>query len=385
MRIRESFHHLPVVIALALLVPSLMPVTGCAPKKDPATTDTTAKALSIGPENYAVAAEGRIETGPAISGTLTPKQKATVRAQLAGAVLQTYVEQGQSVGAGTLLARLDDRAMRDAVVSAQSAVKNAQSSLDVAERDEKRQTTLFQAGAISERDLDNARKNTIAAQAALAQARAQLVSAQKQITFTEVHAPFAGKVSEKLVNTGDIVQNGGAMYTIVQPSSMQLEAQIPADQLSVVKVGAPVQFSVTGYPDRVFNGTITRINPSADPATRQVRVYAEIPNTGGTLVGDLFAEGRVATVARTTLTVPTTAIDRRLMKPAVHRLNGGKVEKIDVGLGVLDEHTGRVEILSGIRAGDTVLTGAAMEISAGTAIRILPPSAAPRAEQTSAR
>jgi RND family efflux transporter MFP subunit len=240
---------------------------------------------------------------------------------------------------------------------------------------------LKEAGAISERDLDNARRNSIAAQAqlaqaqaALAQARSQLVAAQKQLAFTQVHAPFSGKVSEKLANTGDIVQSGSAMYTIVEPSSMQLEALIPANQLSFVKVGLPVQFRVTGYPNQLFNGTITRINPSADPATRQVRIYAEIPNSGGTLVGELFAEGRVSTQARTTLMLPTNAIDRRLMKPAVLRLNGGKVERVDVGLGLLDERSGRIEVLSGVHAGDTVLVGPAQQITPGTIVRVLPSS-----------
>jgi hypothetical protein len=100
MGMRVSFHCLPAAVAVALLIPALAPMQGCKPgAKGPAGKDSSAvPKLSLGPENFAVAIEGRIETGPSISGTLTPRQKATVRAQLSGAVLATFVEQGESVG-----------------------------------------------------------------------------------------------------------------------------------------------------------------------------------------------------------------------------------------------------------------------------------------------
>ena len=94
-------------------------------------------------------------------------------------------------------------------------------------------------------------------------------------------APFSGIVSARQVSAGDIVQIGAMLYTVVNPATMRLEASVPADQLSAVHVGAPVDFSVNGYPGRAFTGRITRINPVADPATRQVRIIASLPNASG--------------------------------------------------------------------------------------------------------
>src|SRR5258708_28570087 len=72
---------------------------------------------------------------------------------------------------------------------------------------------------------------------------------------------------------------------------MRLGASVPAEQLSQVRVGMPVEFKVTGYPTRTFLGRITRVNPTADAATRQVKIIAAIPNSGNTLVGGVFLEG----------------------------------------------------------------------------------------------
>jgi RND family efflux transporter MFP subunit len=359
-------------VILALVLPVLV---GCKPKA-PADSKQVERPVVLGPENYTVVVQRRLETGPTLSGSLRPKKEATMRAQISGEVLSTYAEQGQAVGDGTLLAQIDDRTIRSSVESAQSALANAQNSYNVTKRDQERMEALLKAGAISERDVDNARRATIAAQASVVQAQSQLTAAQKQLSYAQVRAPFVGRVSAKLISTGDIVQPGNAMYTVVDPSSMELQGSLPADQLSLIHVGDAIEFNVSGYPDRTFTGRITRINPTADPATRQVQVFAELPNGANNLVGDLFAEGRITTQARNTLTVPSAAIDRKLMQPAVMRVRGGKVERIQVTLGLTDTRTDRVEILSGAQIGDTLLIGPALSTAVGTKIQFMQGTAA---------
>ena len=285
-------------------------------------------------------------------------------------MLQTYVEEGQRVAAGTPLVRLDDAAVRDAAISARSAVASARAQAEVAQRNLQRAEQLLAAGAIAERDVESARSGNAAAQAQLASARALQASAEKNLSNTFVRAPFAGVVSQRSVSAGDVVQSGGALVTVVQPSSMRLEASVPADQLSSVRVGLPVQFTVSGYPGRTFDGRITRVAPTADPATRQVRIIASIPNDRGGLVGGLFAEGRVSSESRNAPVVPLNAVDQRGLAPFVMRLKNGKAEKTEVKLGIQDPATESVEVQSGLMPGDTVLLGAAQGISAGTPVKV---------------
>src|SRR5262249_381315 len=159
----------------------------------------------------------------------------------------------------------------------------------------------------------------------LANARAMLANAQKQQDKTQIAAPFSGVVSARQVSAGDVVQPGGALYTIVNPATMRLEASVPADALADVHQGAPVQFTVNGYPDRKFTGHVTRINPIADPATRQVRIIVSLPNQGNTLVGGLFADGHVSSETHTAPVVPISAVDERGLHPYVVVLRGGQV------------------------------------------------------------
>ena len=356
-----------------LLLPALMAGAGC--HKSGKAGDSAAKQqppMVLGPEDVAVVARGPVQSGPAITGTLAAQRQATVRAQISGSILTVLAEPGQAVRQGETLARLDSTSLTEAYSSARVAVTSARASVALNQRELERQRSLLQAGAVAQRAVETAQQNLVVARATLAQYESQLANAQKQLAYTVVAAPFSGVVSDRPVAAGDVVQPGTAIYTIVDPSSLQLEASIPAEQIGQLKVGSPVTFNVTGYASRTFRGLISRINPAADPTTRQVRVYAELPNAGNDLVAGLYAEGRVESQSREGLTVPTGAIDRRMAKPAVMLVRDGKVARVDVEIGLQDDREQRVEILHGVAAGDVVLLGAAQEIQVGTPVQLAP-------------
>ena len=366
------------IVLAAVVFTGLFSVAGCRRGAEAASAEEAAKTgMTIGTENIAIVAQGTLMSGPAISGALIPEREATVRAQLSGSVLQTYAEPGQSVRPGQLLVSIDATGVQDAFLSARAGVTSASNSADIAARDLARSQKLLAAGAIAEREIEQVRRNAIAANAALADARARLASAQRQLNNTRVVAPISGIVSERPVSAGDVVQAGTALITVVDPSSMRLEASVPADQLASVRVGVPVTFTVTGYPGREITGRITRVNPTADPATRQVRITVSIPNAEGRLVGGLFANGRLASESRTGLVAPLSAIDARSGTPGVLRIRQAKVERVPVQVGIRDEGAEKIELLSGVQAGDTLLLGAAQGITPGTIVRVSAPSDRP--------
>ncbi len=141
-----------------------------------------------------------------------------------------------------------------------------------------------------------------------------------------------------------------------------------------MRVGLPVEFTVAGYGDRRFTGRVIRVNPTADPATRQVRIIAQIPNAGAALVSGLFAEGRVASETRTAPLVPQGAVDERGVRPAVMRIRNGKVERVEVDLGIRDAQTEMFEVTAGLVPGDTVLLGTARGLSPGTPVKVSTPA-----------
>lgn len=358
------------VVPRALLLVAA-PLAACGRSGGPAVTAGSG-AQAIGPDNIAVVLTDSLRAGPAISGTLVADREARLRAEVAGAVLDTYAEPGERVAAGTLLAKLDDAAIRDAAQSARSAVAQAQLASDQAARELRRARTLAAAGAVAERDVEVAERAASGAQAALADAQARVASAEKALRTTGVRAPFAGVVAERTVSPGDIVAPGSALYTVMDPRSLRVEADVPTAALVDVRVGAPVVFRVNGS-DRELAGRVTRVVPMVNPQTRQVRLLASVPNTAGVLVAGLFVEGRVVAEVRPGLIVPEQAVDQTGVVAQVMRLKGGKVERVEVTVGVRDEARERVEITRGLAAGDTVLLGAARGISVGTQVTVSAP------------
>ena len=223
--------------------------------------------------------------------------------------------------------------LREAFLSAKSAVTQAQLAADIAHREAGRSEKLLAAGAIAENALETARRNDLAAQAALDDAKSRLASAQKNLDNTVIKAPYDGVVSERQVNAGDIVSPGSALFTLVDPGTMRLEGAVPADQLGLVHVGSPVRFSVTGYPGRNSRAPITNVYPSADPMTRQVRLYVRIPNAGNGLVAGTVRDGTRDERDAPGAHVPASAVDQRGVQPLVTRLKNGKAEVVEVALG----------------------------------------------------
>ena len=352
-----------------LLAGSAVGVTACG-KKDNANAQAPEQPTLITPENISLVDTMRIANGPALSGELAAEKSAQVRAEVSGSVVQVYVETGERVSAGTPLARIDATTASAAELSARTGVTAVEASAAQAKKELDRSERLNAAGAIADRDLENARLTYSTAMAQLANVKSAYAQASKQLRSATVRAPFAGIVAAKAVSAGDVVSPGAALFTIVDPKSMRLEAAVPAAQIGQIRIGMPVAFKVSGYSDRSFMGKVTRVSPVADPTTRQVMILAAIPNEKGTLVGGLFAEGRVNAESRSALVLPSTAIDQRGATPAVMRLRGGRVERVPVVLGIRDDQRENYEITKGLQRGDTVLVGAALAIGEGKQVRI---------------
>lgn len=354
----------------AVVLAGLLLAAGCNRGEEAPEAAATPPPVTVGAESVSAVKTEEIRTGPRISGQLSAERDATVRAEVGGSLIEAPYEEGQQVRKGAVLARITARDLSEAVVSAQASVRSAENALKVAESELRRTESLVSGGALAQRDLEMARNAVATAQSQLAAARARGAAAQAQLSDTTVRSPISGVVSDKAVNAGDVVTPGTALYTVIDPSSMRLEASVPSERIGELRVGLQVQFTVRGYEGQKFEGRIARISPSADPATRQVPIFVTIPNAGGRLIAGLFAEGRVETQAHRGLVVPENAVDSSGTSPAVTRVRDGKAERIEVKLGLRDGDTERVEVVSGLAEGDVLLIGAARGITPGTPVAV---------------
>jgi RND family efflux transporter MFP subunit len=341
----------------------------CRAQKTADATETLAPVV-IGPENITVVAETTLVDGPSISGSLGAEREARVRAELGGSVLQVFAEPGQAVKQGQVLAQIEPQTAREQAAFTDALVRSLQNDLRLQQRNLERDKRLAEAGAVSTRAVEADSLAVSQAEASLAEANARQVVARRSLERATVRAPFAGIVSEQTASVGDVVKDGAELFTIVDPSSLRLEAQVPAEALQGLKVGTPVQFTVSGFRDERLTGRVTRIYPSVDPATRQVKILVTVPNPRQQLVVGLFAEGRVVASSRKGLTIPKAALDLKGVRPMVVQLDSGRLRHAEVALGLEDAVAELVEVTKGLAPGDTIILGSSRGLPEGTPAKV---------------
>lgn len=311
----------------------------------------------------------RITGGIVLTGTLNPERIVQVRTQVPGIVSRLAVDRGDPIRTGQLIAVIQAEGIRSAAAGALAQVSAAEANLALARQRLESSRTLYQRGAISQIDLQTAEAAYEAAQGQLAAARAQAASASESARRASITSPIAGEVSGRHVNQGEVVNPGDPLITVVNTRELELAGQVPVQSAARVQRGQRVEFTVDAYPGQVFEGVVARVEPTADPATRQVGVYLRLPNPNGRIVGGVFATGRVLSeITDSVLAVPSGAVRTQDAGTYVWVIEENRLERRPVVTGVRDDATGMVEIVSGLSAGDRVLAvpGSVQE---GTVVR----------------
>jgi membrane fusion protein, multidrug efflux system len=349
------------VFALAL--------AACSKGADPQKAAQAAAPLLVSAEDVAVIRSNALASGPAITGTIQPERRADLRAEVQAIVLEVLKENGDAVKRGDLLVRLDSTAIRDALMSAEAAARASQQAFDQAERQYERMKTLRASGMASAQALDDAEGRRNSAQSDVEGAKARLVLARQQLARTEVRAPFDGLVSERKASAGDTAQVGKELLKVIDPNSMRFEALMSSDAVGEVQAGQTVHFRVNGYGDEEFAGRVRRVNPAANPTTRQVEVLVDFVGEKKTRLSGLYAEGRLETASHMGLMVPGSAVVRDGDKASAFRVKDGKLQKVQVAVGDRDPRTGDYVVTAGLAEGDQVIRYPTNALKEGQAVQ----------------
>src|SRR5205807_1697676 len=195
----------------------------------------------------------------------------------------------------------------------------------------------------------------------------------------EVRAPFDGVVSERKASAGDTAQPGKELLKVIDPTSMRFEGLVSSDSVGEVKAGQAVHFRVNGYGDQDFAGKVRRVNPAANPTTRQVEVLVDFVGEKQPRLAGLYAEGRLETQSRVSLTVPASAVVRDGDKVSVYRVKEGKLQKVVLKVGDRDPRSGDYVVVSGLDEGDQVIRYPTTALREGQAVQAAVPAKSSRA------
>jgi membrane fusion protein (multidrug efflux system) len=346
----EPMTHRPRVLAVVALA-----ALGCG-GEPPASAAAARTAVTLSASDVAVARLADLTDGVAISGTLEPVQSVALTAQVAARVRRVTADRGTQVRRGEVLVELDAEGIRGQAEGTRAAVASAEAALALAAQRLESARRLHAAGGIADIDLRASEAAHRAAEAQLAAARAQAAGAQENESHTRVASPIDGIVSARGVEPGESVKDGAMLLTVVDISTLELVAHVGVDEAMRVRVGAPVTFTIDATGGQAFTGRVARVDPRADPGTRQVGIASTLPNPGGRIVAGQFARGRVLLgTVKSVVAVPVRAVTDSAGVASVLLIEGGRLVRRRVSLGARDEAQGLVAVTEGLAEGDRVL------------------------------
>jgi HlyD family secretion protein len=354
------------------------------------------------------------------SGRVAAPIRVELGATITGRVLEVSALEGDAVRAGVVLAQLESAEVSAQLMQAQAALRlaearlagqrevamptsgaaleQARANLEAAQREARRNLDLFERGYISRARIDETDRSVRVAAAQLDSARASAQAntgggtetaqlrlridearaavgiAQARLTQTRIVAPADGRIVARLVDPGQIVQPGRALFVFAADGATQLVGQADEKFLAYLAIGQPARVVVDAFAQQPFDARITRIAPGIDAQRGTVEVKFEVDARPVFLREDMTLSLQVV-VARSerALTLPAEAVLGAGIEARVRRLIDGRVteQSVRTGLRTLD----RVELVDGLTAGDEVLADP-LTLAPGARARAAPPDSA---------
>ena len=343
-----------VVAALAVLA------SGCGGKKqDPAAKPAlTVTAVTVTPEALTRTVEA--------SGTITAWQEVPVGAETGGLrAVEVYADEGSYVRQGQVLVKMNDAVLSSQQAQQAAQVASAKAQLAQATAALSRAQDLKSQGFLSQASLDQALANQRTAAANVAAAQASLAETSTRRSQTDVRAPVSGLITARSVVKGQIVAAGTELFRLVRDGRLELNAQVPEQDLAAVRPGMPATVMANGVST---TGTVRIVTPQVDPQSR-VGLARIALSAGSALKPGMFATASIAGAATASLTVPAPSIVYRTDQSGVYVLDASShVHFRPVKTG---ERAGdRVEVMGGVRAGERVVAQGAGFLSDGDLVRV---------------
>ncbi len=290
----------------------------------------------------ATATAGELEETVEVTGSLLPWREATVSIEADGRIAALSADIGSAVAAGSVIARV-------APEEYHLKVRQAEAELKAAKADLARITNLVEKSMATQQQADETARRVEVA-------RVALDTAKKKLADTELRTPFDGTIAKRLVNEGEYVRTGTALFQIVQTNPLKFVAGVPERYATGVKSGTRV--TVTAATGETSTGIIRRVGPVVDQQSRAFTIEAEVPNRDRTIKAGTFATARIALPGkRSVVMVPETALVSFAGTDKVFVLVGDHIEERIVTVAGRTGTT--IALEKGLAAGDRVVTSAA--------------------------
>jgi len=303
-----------------------------------------------------------IATAP---GGVIAEQQAQIASRLMGFIREMNVHEGQSVVAGQRLFTVDPTDIQGQVSQAKAGLAQAEAALADAKSDYTRFGNLYKEEAIPKLQWDKVRLQYQVAQQQAAAARAGLGTAAAQMRYATLTAPFAGIITQKMANVGDLAAPGRPVLMLENPSKLQVQTNVSSEVFAHLKLGDSVSLEA-GDTGTAVTGKIARLVPAADPATHTYLVKIDLPQGSG-LKSGMYVLVSFAIGQREGVRVPQSAVLDRAGITGVFVVDAQGIAHYRM-VRVGEASDGQVEIQAGLAPGERVVTSGTAKLQSGDRI-----------------
>ncbi|MBX2895179.1 MAG: efflux RND transporter periplasmic adaptor subunit [Cyclobacteriaceae bacterium] len=328
-------------------------MASCQGKKTPMLTNNNRNAGPMVVDGFLVTPQN-ISDKLEVPGSLMPAEETQIRTEVSGRVVRLNIQEGTTVRQGELLVKLFDQDL-------QATLKKLQVQLEIAKKNEERLRELLAINGISQQDYDLSKLN-------VENLNADIESTQIAISKTEIRAPYQGKVGLRNVSLGSYLSPSDIITTIRQVDQLKLEFSIPEKYAKDVKAGSKVVFRVDGG-SREHIASVIATESGVDQTTRTLRIRALVTNIHPELVPGVFAKVQLQLgSSENALMIPSQAVLPQIRNKQVIVFHKDSANFTIVQTGIRDSVY--VQIVSGIKPGDTIVTTGLMAIRPNAKIKI---------------
>ena len=325
----------------------------------------------IRPVRTAVVGTGQLGDGLAYTGEIRARHESDLGFQVAGKLIARPAEIGANVTAGTVLAQLDPADEKVAVNSAQSAVGAAQAELARATSEEASYRSLLERGLTTRTAYIEQQTAAKTAQARLQQATAELDLRRRQLNYTTLRADATGVITRVAADVGAVLAQGQAVVTLAQPAELDVVFDVADTQVDTVRNSKTVAAALLSARDKPLTAYVREVSPSADPITRTYRVKCTLPGQPpGWHLGLNVIVTLEAGHAPQGIRIPSTALYEKDRKSAVWIVKDDQTIELRP-IVVARYDTDSVEVASGLRSGERIVTAGVHKLLVGQKVRLL--------------
>ena len=312
------------------------------------------------------------QSSTVVTGQVTAHVYVNAAFRVPGKLSQRLVSAGSAVKAGQLIARLDDTVFKDALTAANAEVSSAKAALELAQKQEGRNSNLLQAKAVSQNAYDETLRQLKSARAELEAAEAKARIAKEQLDYTQLKAEADGIVTDRLVEVGEVVTAGQAVFRIGQNKLKDALFEMPEDVVrGGLAFGQKIETCLDRNRDICATASVYEIAPEADPVTRTYQTKAILENDASQMLLGSTVIGRFAFTQKSTLQIPASALTMFEGKPAAWLVDPStrsvSIRPVDVALYTTD----KVVLLNGLNTGDRVVTAGVQSLREGQKVKAM--------------